>query len=117
MIETKSRSCEGWFLCETSKTAFRNISRKEPPPPRDPLRDPAALLTEEGSPLVLIQNGANLGLVYLPRTSSFSCPPTIVAKRSYPTSDARFVRGKKHCKLPMRVPVRAFMTKVTDAVD
>jgi hypothetical protein len=45
MIETKSRSCEGWF-------PSRNVSVLEPPP-RDALRDPAALLTQEGNWLIL----------------------------------------------------------------
>ena len=35
MIETESRSCEGWFHWSH--------------PSRDPLRDPAALLTQEGN--------------------------------------------------------------------
>jgi hypothetical protein len=43
MIETKSRSCGGWFpKLHTDKWFLWNL------PPRDPLRDPAALLTEEG---------------------------------------------------------------------
>jgi hypothetical protein len=46
MIETKSRSCEGWFpKRHTDKWFLWNH------PSRDPLRDPAALLTEEGRSL------------------------------------------------------------------
>ena len=43
MFETKSRSCGGWFLKRHPAKWFHwNL------PSRDPLRDPAALLTEEG---------------------------------------------------------------------
>ena len=44
MIETQSGSCEGWFpRGDTEKWLLGNH------PPRDPLCDPAALLTQEGS--------------------------------------------------------------------
>jgi hypothetical protein len=43
MVETKSRSCEGWFPNRRpDKWLLWNH------PPRESLRDPAALLTEEG---------------------------------------------------------------------
>jgi len=46
MVETKSRPCEGWFpMRRTEKWPGWNH------PSRDPLRDPAALLTKEGSGL------------------------------------------------------------------
>jgi hypothetical protein len=43
MIETKSRSCEGWF-----QSGAIEVWSLWNHPPRDPLRDPAALLTQEG---------------------------------------------------------------------
>jgi hypothetical protein len=44
MIETQSRSCGGWFLREPFVNA-----RLWNHPSRDTLRDPAALLTQEGN--------------------------------------------------------------------
>jgi hypothetical protein len=44
MVETKSRPCEGRFQ---SRNPANWLLRSHPP--RDPLRDPAALLTQEGN--------------------------------------------------------------------
>jgi hypothetical protein len=52
MIETKSRSCEGWFQ---HRNTYKWIRWNHPQ--RDPLRDPAAL-TQEGNFLASIQKDA-----------------------------------------------------------
>jgi hypothetical protein len=43
--------------------------------------------------------------------------PTIDDQRSWLAALAFSMRWKKHCNVPMRVPVRDFMVKVIDAVD
>jgi hypothetical protein len=48
MIETKSRSCGGGSKAVHLQGSLRNH------PSRDPLRDPAALLTQEGNPSVCV---------------------------------------------------------------